>query len=464
MDPAKGSAPSWEHERYIYSTLVQYQQFKLVPDLATSWDISADGKSYTFKLRPDVKFQRDFGPLTSEDVKFTLDRVMDPATKSPYASSLGVVQEVAAVDPQTVRITLKEPQSGFLYFLPEKVGWIVSKKAVQKFGDEFGTKPETTVGSGPYTLTQWTPRELIGFQRFKDYYDANFARIEQVTSRFAADNASRELAFKGSELDVISVTPESYLALQDMKKYQPFRSDTTPPGYYLINTRQKPLDDIRVRQAMAHAIDRKKVAAASGGLFDPLGGTIVPPSTFGYTDQVPDYPYDPQKAKQLLAEAGFPNGTPEIENPKHNNSFYPWDDVVSEMWRQVGINTKRPLMDDGAIGAKLFAGDGLIISDINHRPPHADPFFWDKFYSKNIKAPFYSGIDEYLLQARTTVDPEKQRALYAQAQRKLTYDDVAAIGATYYHWLYVAQPYVKNVHDDPGRRLPWAKFSIDGTA
>jgi len=213
---------------------------------------------------------------------------------------------------------------------------------------------------------------------------------------------------------------------------------------------------------MMYAVDRTRLIAASNNLFVQIQGTVVPPTTWGHDGAVPEYPYDPQKARALLTQAGYPNGTPEIECPKHNNAFYPWDDIITEMWRQVGIRTRRPLMDDGAIGAKLFAGDGWIISDINARPPHADPFFWDKFYSPNIKQPFYTGIDAQLLTGRTAVSETLQKTAYAQAQGKLCYQNVAVALGVYYRWLYVAQPYVKNLHDDPGRRLPWATFWIEG--
>lgn len=467
MDPALGTFASWEHEREIYSTLIRYgytkgRYFELRPDLATSWSLSPDGRTYTFKLRTNARFHRNFGPVTSQDVKFTLDRIMDPATKSPYRSVLSNVAAVTAPDPATVQIALHDPQSGFLYYLPEKLGWIVSKNAVQKFGAEFGTRPETTVGSGPFVLTTWKSRDVIGFERNPDYYVPGFPKLARSEAHFVPSPASAKLAFQAGELDIISVTPDTYQELAQTGRYTPFASNTTPPGYYLLNTTRKPLDDLRVRQAMVHAIDHRRLIAASNNLFVQIHGTIVPPTTWGYGGAVSEYPYDPQRARTLLAQAGYPNGTPEIECPKHNNAFYPWDDVITEMWRQAGIRTRRPLMDDGAIGAKLFAGDGWIISDINGRPPHCDPFFWDKFYSSNIKQPFYRGIDAQLLTGRTAVSASLQQTAYAQAQRKLCYEDVAVALGVYYRWLYVAQSYVKNLHDDPGRRLPWATFWIEG--
>jgi ABC-type transport system substrate-binding protein len=467
MDPALSTFASWEHEREIYSTLIRYgyakgRYFDLEPDLATSWAVSPDGRTYTFKLRGDVKFHRNFGLLTSEDVKFSFERIMDPATKSPYRSVLSNVETVAAPDPLTVRIALRQPQSGFIYFLTEKLGWIVSKKAVEKFGADHGTRPETTIGTGPFQLTAWKSRDVIGFERNPDYFVSGFPRLARAEAHFTPNPASAKLAFQAGDLDIIPVTPDTYTELASTGRYTPFRSDTTPPGYYLLNTTQKPLDDLRVRQAMVQAIDHKRLIAASNDLFTPIQGTIVPPSTWGYDGTTPHYEYDPARARALLSQAGYPNGTPEIESPKHNNAFYPWDDIITEMWRVVGIRTKRPVMDDGAIGAKLFAGDGMIISDINGRPPHCDPFFWDKFYSANIKKPFSTGIDQQILAGRTVVTPALQKTAYAQAQRKLCYQDVAVVLGVYYRWLYVAQPYVKNLHDDPGRRLPWATFWIEG--
>lgn len=467
MDPALSTFASWEHEREIYSTLVRYgytkgRYFELEPDLAASWTVAPDGRTYTFKLRSDVKFHRGFGPLTSEDVKFSFERIMDPGTKSPYRSVLSNVETVAAPDPLTVRIVLRQPQSGFIFFLTEKLGWIVSKKAVEKFGAEFGTRPETTVGTGPFVLAVWKSRDVIGFERNPEYFVSGFPRLARAEAHFTPNPASAKLAFQAGDLDIFPVTPDTYSELAQAGRYAPFQSDTTPPGYYLLNTTQKPLDDLRVRQAMVHAIDSRRLIAASNNLFTPIHGTIVPPSTWGYDGSVPQYEYDPAKARALLAQAGYPNGTPEIECPKHNNAFYPWDDIITEMWRVVGIRTKRPLMDDGAIGAKLFAGDGMIISDINARPPHSDPFFWDKFYSPNIRKPFYTGIDSQILAGRTVTTPALQKTAYGQAQQKLCHQGAAVVLGVYYRWLYVAQSYVKNLHDDPGRRIPWATFWIEG--
>lgn len=324
----------------IYAALVQweYGTMNIVPDLAESWDISADGLTYTFHLRKGVQFHKGYGEVTAKDVEYSYNRILNPDTGAALAKNYKMIKEVKALDKYKVRFTLSAPFAPLLMRLTAfKAGGIVPKAAVEKYGDKFGLNP---VGAGPFEWVSGTPRGDMVLKAFDQYY-AGRPKLDKIVYPHITDNSVAYIAFESGDLDLVNV--------QDPEIFKKYSADTkievqSKPGlninYIVMNTKQKPFSDLKVRQAVAHAINKQAIIdTVIQGLATELTGPIPSDCNF-YTSDVRKYPYDPAKAKALLKEAGYPNG---FDTTLYTFIWGPAVDVVTAiqgMLAEVGIRAK----------------------------------------------------------------------------------------------------------------------------
>jgi peptide/nickel transport system substrate-binding protein len=319
------------------------------PALAESWDVSEDGKAYTFKLRKGVKWHGDFGEFTSADVKFTLDRCMDPKV-SPWAPNFRNVESVEAVDDYTVRIRLKTADPFFLSLLAtdtESVGLMVSKKAFETRGAD--AMRQNPIGTGPFAFHEYAPKDKIVMVRH-DAYWAGKPKLGEVVIRFMPSSAARELALGTGEIDSMRAALDG----QVVKRLaaQGYAIDIKGPeiNWWLhINTRIKPLDDIRVRQAISHAVNSADVQLLLGDVAT-VPEQMVGPAYFGAAspgDFTPEekWGHDPDKAKALLKQAGFPNGFPLKMIISERDDYRQMMTLMQEQLKEVGINLELEKVD-----------------------------------------------------------------------------------------------------------------------
>jgi peptide/nickel transport system substrate-binding protein len=286
----------------VFNALVKYgPDFSLQPDLAQSWEIKNDGKQVVFKLRTGVKFH-DGTQFDANAVKWNIDHRLDAAVASPQRQLLEpIIENVQVIDPATVAFNLKQPSPGLLGLLGERPGFMMSPAAAQKFGKEFGDNP---VGTGPFVFKEWVRGSHILVEKNSAYWEAGKPYLDRVMFRDISDavvGAQRlitgELDFVG-ELSPTSVTP---LRGRPGLKLVPI----TVARWYSLQWRmdKPPFDNAKLRQAIAHSIDRKRlndiVMAGQGSVSD--GPT--PPGLWWYDATIKSYPYDPEKAKALLKEA-----------------------------------------------------------------------------------------------------------------------------------------------------------------
>lgn len=337
----------------------------LQPELAERWEVSPDKKVWTFYLKPGVKWHQGYGEVSADDVKFSYERQLDPKLGGVHGASFKDIQTIEVVDPLTVRFVLKAPNAFFhaSALTPGFGRYIVPRKAVEKLGAEFGRAP---IGSGPFEFAEYRPQESIVLKANKDYF-RGAPPTATLRFRYIPADSAATIAFIGKEIDQTSGPREPRWVEQIQKARSDAHISIMQPGslqFLHFNMKIKPLDDVRVRQAIAYAVDRKVWKSVFGVVHGPLP-TIVPEEFYGAlrTADIPAelrYDYDPIKAKALLAEAGHPNGF-SIEALSSERSDYKQNMLmVQDMLRKVGIDVKLKIMDHASYHAAIRKDEGTI--------------------------------------------------------------------------------------------------------
>src|SRR5947209_10536691 len=334
--------------RNIYNSLLKYKpdSIELTGDLATSWDASQDGLTYTFKLRQDVDWQKGFGHFTANDVKASFDRLRSPETKSPFAGSVSMLKEVQVVDDYTVNMILSEPYSAFPHLLTNyRAGPIVNVKAVQQYGKDYDWNP---VGTGPYQYESGIPKQeaiIIA----NDKYFGGAPTIKRVVTRTVPDQNAEVVGLENSQYDMLYVAPDDPSVVQRLTQegFVQSKFSRDLPEVLLMNLTVKPFDNPKVRQAIAYAVDRQQlIDLAYPGAAKPWYAP-VPEGFFGATTDMPHFDHDVNKAKQLLSDAGYPNGLDVTLNVYDTQKLA--SDVLSEQLKQVGIRVNEEVVDQPTI-------------------------------------------------------------------------------------------------------------------
>jgi peptide/nickel transport system substrate-binding protein len=296
----------------VYEGLVAFDYtakppYPIIPVLAKSYEVSKDAKMITFKLHKGVQFHGGYGELTSEDVVFTLQRHREKKVASRARSQLADVERIEALDRYTARIYLRIPSA---FSLIENLAWqnagfILSKKAAAKLGDKIARIP---IGTGPYYFDKWAPGEKVVLKKFDKYWGTP-ARIDEIEFWVVSEETVALGALEKGDLDLVPLTQTgSYERAKSIKGTYIAESLGGARVYLAyLNLKVKPMDDLRVRRALAHALDIKETCSRLGPLVEYFPSPLAPVVTAA-TDEFWRFEYDLAKAKQLLAEAGYPNG------------------------------------------------------------------------------------------------------------------------------------------------------------
>jgi peptide/nickel transport system substrate-binding protein len=425
MDPAQiVTAPDHQIAYVVYSGLVRQKQgsVEIVPDLATRWDVSADGLVYTFALRRGVKWHKGFGDFTAEDVKYSFDRIMNPATRSRYRADFSMVKSVETVDPYTVRITLADPYPAFLSaVLAYRPGWIVNRKALEQYGRQYMSN---VVGTGPYVFERYIPGEGVYVVANRDYYGPA-PKIQRAMFRVVKEDAVAEIALQKGDVHVAYIEKAAVAARLAANRAVVTRSIPLPRVFFVhFNMTRAPFNDVRVRRAMSYAVDKKAIVQ---GVF--LGqavptDTILSPGMVGYISDV-RYDYDPARAKDLLSEAGFPTGkTFEFVVLAGWADWEQMAAALQQQWRKVGVNVKLTALEEAVYQERRLKlnFDLLSANALRFEP---DQILASWFHGAQIPVPnasSYKGADALIEGARMQLDPKKRLEFYAAAQRRIQAD------------------------------------------
>lgn len=459
LDPALLTSVTDQQEAgNIFEGLVRYKlgSTQIEPGLAQNYEVSKDGLTYTFHLRKGLQFQKSFGPVTSSDVKFSIERVMSPETKSPWAGLYDAVAAIDTPDQQTVVIHLKHPDPAFLTTLAGISGSVVSQRAVAKYGSAFGRNP---VGAGPFQLDHWTQGTETVLTRNPAYWQGP-APLAKIIFKPIPDPTTMYAAFESGDLDVIQVT--------DPDKYKLYRSD---PAHYTVsevpglitrfmgmNTHIAPFNNAKVRQAIEYAINTNDIITGLfGGISVPAVGPVAP-GVFGYTEDLPRYGHDPAKAKALLAEAGLGRGFTTTLFVPNIDRFTKPATVIKEQLAAVGINVVIRIMDTPAFLDAIGKGQAPLFILSRGQQPEPDQLLYTWFDSHSFPpgdnwAYFADpSVDRAIDELRSTLNPAVRR-------EDVKAIEVAVNRAAVYVWIdhekmiFASRSWVKGFRSDPFRSL-----------
>lgn len=426
----------------VFSGLVRHKPGTVTepePDLAERWTISPDGKIYTFFLRRSARWQDGYGSVTAQDVKYTWDRVRDPRNRASSADTLAPVDAVEVIDPYTVRVTLKDRYYPFLINIAHDWGtFIVNQRAVEERGTAFRLRP---VGSGPYRVVRAESRGGVLLEAFDEYWGGR-PKIDEVELRVVPEEAVATLALLRQEIDYEIVRdPANIRALKRIEAagrgiIVNMDENFSASMFALwLNNKRKPFDDVRVRRALIHAIDRQAlVSRVNDGLVNRVAHTVVPPSLLGFTEGVRRYPYDSGLAKRLLAEAGYANGfTTKAMGQNTNPLFAPTLTIVQAMWEQVGVRLEPEILDRGIVRQRQANGDyDITLSNPTRTEVDALLQFFHSRFSPPVGTAFtyYSAVDG-LIDQQTRAGTRAEREPIVKAIQQRIAEDVPAIPLWY---------------------------------
>jgi ABC-type transport system substrate-binding protein len=346
LDPQNTqSNPGEQVNRMMYDNLVRFNtKMQIEPALAESWTQSADGLTWTFKLRKGVRFH-DGTPFDAKAVKYFFDRVL--GDEKPFKASLYTpfVQGAQVVDDNTVRVTLKQPFAAFLFRLAHSAGGIVSPAAHQKWGKDLALHP---AGTGPFKFVEWVKGDRVVVER-NDAYWGGRPLLDRVAVKTVKEDSARVLMLQSGDADLIlNIPPEDIPRLRKDTRFGVESIATARALYIMINVKKKPFDDVRVRQALNHAVNREAIVTSLfQGNAEAISG-IVAPLQNGFA-KLPGYAFDPKKAKELLAQAGVPALKVKLWSPKGRYvKDFELAQAVQQDLAAVGVEAALSTMEWGA--------------------------------------------------------------------------------------------------------------------
>lgn len=403
-------------ERHVYNTLVELTpESKIVPGLADTWTPSADGKTWTFKLHSGVKFHNG-EPFTSASVKVTLERFLQPNVKLAQGFLWSALEGVDTPDDLTAVIRLKTPFGPLISNLATTP--MLPAKAFKEQGDKFWEHP---IGTGPFKFVEWVKGDRVVMQANKEYWHGA-PQIDKIIYKPIMDPSTALAAFQRGDVDIVdSVPPDLIAPFQQVPGAQIVRGLAWDQIYIGIKVDKPPFDNVKVRQALNYAIDREGIVKSI-----MLGGRssagIVPKGVMGFADSIKDWTFDPNRAKELLKDAGVSNLSLKLIAPQ---GWYPKINEMTEAIRSnltdAGIKTDLQVMDGAAFTQARGAGNyDLYLTGGASIGGDPDFLSMQRVNQDVFKSGFKDKTTTDLIQkARDTSDRDQRAGLYQQAQERM---------------------------------------------
>ncbi len=416
LDPTAGAAAAIDEVVYanVFEGLTRIgPNGEVLPDLAESWTVSDDGKVYTFKLHTGVKFH-DGTDFDANDVKFSLDRARADDSVNAQKGLFSAIDTVEVVDPATVKVTLKHPQGSFLY----NMGW---GDAVMVAPESAGTNKEKPIGTGPFRFQNWAKGASITLVKSDDYWGEPVF-LDKAEFRIIPDAAAQVPALLSGDVQAFPFFPPDAVAqVKDNPNLKVVIGSTEGETILAINNKKPPFDNLKVRQAISYALDRKAIIdGATGGLGVPIGSHMSP-SNKAYVDLTGEYPHDPAKARELLKEAGFENGikaTLKLPPPDYARLG---GEIVASQLRDVGIDLEIIPVEWAQWLDQVFTRKDYDLTIVSHTEPNDIDIYSRKDYYFNYDNPAFDKVIEEL---NLTSDEAKRDELLGEAQKILADDAV----------------------------------------
>jgi peptide/nickel transport system substrate-binding protein len=416
LDPTSAAAGAIDSVLYanVFEGLTRFDSDgSVVPGLAESWEISEDGLTYTFKLQEGVTFH-DGSAMDAEDVKFSLDRINAEDSANAQKALYAAISEVNVIDPMTVEVKLSEPNGSMLFNLAWGDAVIVAPESIE------GIK-QTPIGTGAFKFDSWTQGDSITLSKYADYWGEP-AKLETATFKFISDPTAAFAAMMAEDIDVFSgfPAPENLPQFEADPRFQVLVGSTEGETILAMNNTREPFDNKQVREAVAHAIDRQAIIdGAMFGYGTPIG-TFFAPHNPAYKDLISLTEHDPEKSKELLAEAGFADGfetTLDLPPPSYARRG---GEIIAAQLAEVGITATINNVEWAQWLETTFKGDfGLTI--ISHTEPmdigiYANPEYYFHYDNADLQA--------LMTELDATTDPEERNEMLGRAQTMISEDFV----------------------------------------
>jgi glutathione transport system substrate-binding protein len=447
----------------MYEGLTRFgANLTIVPSLATRWMVDSTGTRWTFVLRHGVRFQ-DGTPLNSAAVVHSYERLMDPARGLAGGSRIrGIVATVTAAKPDTVLFTLAHPYAPFLRLTA--VTWIVSPEA-----DTKGILSQHAVGTGPYAFVSWNTGDSVLEQRNSDYWGAQPA-VKQLLWTWSTEPVLMNMSVLAGYADIVNPLPPIFAqALSTNRRVRLIEGHETAVFWVALNMRTRALADLRVRRALNYATDRDALVRTQLRGFGSPANSPLSPAEFGYDANTRGYPYNAARAKALLGRAGYSNGLTLRMAVQEEDE--PLAEALQGMWSDVGVHLVIDRMEHGVYSQAIFGSpqqkqaEGIDCVLASWASDNGDPDYQLKpLYGTAAWSPaganlgFYSSpaLDALLTRAAGELDPDKRKALYAQAQQIIC-DDAPHV--LLYYTRDVAAEHAGTVHEAV-RLLPGGQIDL----
>ncbi|MBB6451708.1 peptide/nickel transport system substrate-binding protein [Salirhabdus euzebyi] len=421
LDPHKTPAHSSVRiYSQVYSGLVQFDaDMNVVGDLAVDWD-QPDDQTYVFNLREGVKFHND-REMTAEDVKYSFERILDEETASHIASYFSNVDSIEVLGDYQIQFNLKSADATFLSNLTNASAAVVAKEVVEENGD----LQQVAVGTGPFVFEEWVPDNRVVLLKNENYYDENLPKLDQVIYYTMKDEAARMSAIRTGEVDLTTVSAQSADLIKDQEGLEVKDYQSLEYSYVGFNNEHEILSNEKVRQALSLATNRESVADIVWGGDAVVSGPVAP-SMGDWAIDVTEhelYSNNLEKAKELLAEAGYENGFDiTITTASTYADMVDTAQILQQQWAEIGVNAEIKQIEWGEYidtwvnkTADILVGRNGSGTD----PDRALNYFFHTEGSANVWNFSNADYDELVTKGKTTVDLAERKAIYDQAQNDL---------------------------------------------
>lgn len=455
----------------IYDRLVETEvdkdgNPKIVPSLAEKWEISDDGKTYTFHLKKGVKFHNG-EELKADDVLFTIEKMMDPKQAAVNSfqfekiegaldklnGKADKVSGVKVIDDYTVEIKLSEPSGPFLASLTGAPASIFNRKAVEEGKDKFGFDPKYTVGTGYMKVKDWTQDKEINLVRNDDYFKGS-ANIDGVRYLMNIDQSTERMMFDKGELDFMVLDNTSYDSYKKNDTFKDSIIDFQPPSmdYMIFNQNDPAMAKKEVRQAIMKAIDREKFNKTFYNGEGILLNGVVPPGMPGYQENLPKIEYNVDEAKKLLKDAGYEKGLDLVLLQNGESDYtHPMNEMLQKMLGDVGIKVEIKNMDMTSYWDTVSKGEGfaMTLGPVTADVPDPDDFYKQftiepsKTNGFNVKD---KEISDKINKARSIVDDKERFAELAKLDEEIIQKDALYLPIASKAKHYIKSPRLENFH------------------
>jgi len=417
LDPTSAAAGAIDSVLYsnVFEGLTRFDSAgAVIPGLAKSWEISEDGLTYTFTLNEAVTFH-DGSTMDAEDVKFSLDRIGAEDSANAQKALYAAITEVNVIDPTTVEIKLSEANGNMLFNLAWGDAVIVAPESIE------GIK-QTPIGTGAFKFDSWTQGDKIELSRNENYWGTP-AVLTKATFKFISDPTAALGAMMAEDIDVFSgfPAPENLPQFEADPRFQVLIGSTEGETILAMNNKQAPFDNVKVREAVSHAIDRQAIIdGAMFGYGTPIG-THFAPHNPAYVDLTGNSAFDPEKSKALLAEAGFPDGfetTLFLPPPSYARRG---GEIIAAQLAAVGIKAEITNVEWAQWLESVFKGKNFGLTIVSHTEPMDIGIYANPDYYFQYDNPAFQ---ELMTKLNSTTDPDMRTAMLGEAQNMISADYV----------------------------------------